>query len=114
MRPGGGRGRGVTALFAGVSGTGKSMSAEALAGELGVPLFRVELASVVDKYIGETEKNLEEVFRSVETMTVFSFSMKPMHCSANDLMYPMRAIGTPTSRSLICCNALSNSTDLPS
>jgi SpoVK/Ycf46/Vps4 family AAA+-type ATPase len=66
MRPGGGRGRGVTALFAGVSGTGKSMSAEALAGELGVPLFRVELASVVDKYIGETEKNLEEVFRSVE------------------------------------------------
>ena len=66
MRPGGGRGRGVTALFAGESGTGKSMSAEALAGELGVPLFRVELASVVDKYIGETEKNLEEVFRSVE------------------------------------------------
>ena len=66
MRPGGGRGRGVTALFAGASGTGKSMSAEALAGELGVPLFKVELASVVDKYIGETEKNLEEVFRSVE------------------------------------------------
>ena len=66
MRPGGARGRGVTALFAGESGTGKSMSAEALAGELGVPLFRVELASVVDKYIGETEKNLEEVFRSVE------------------------------------------------
>lgn len=66
MRPGGGRGRGVTALFAGASGTGKSMSAEALAGELGVPLFKVDLASVVDKYIGETEKNLEEVFRSVE------------------------------------------------
>lgn len=66
MRPGGGRGRGVTALFAGASGTGKTMSAEALAGELGVPLFKVDLASVVDKYIGETEKNLEEVFRSVE------------------------------------------------
>lgn len=66
MRPGGGRGRGVTALFAGESGTGKSMSAEALAQELRVPLFKVDLASVVDKYIGETEKNLEEVFRSVE------------------------------------------------
>lgn len=66
MRPGGGRGRGVAALFAGESGTGKSMSAEALAGELGVPLFKVELASVVDKYIGETEKNLEDVFRAVE------------------------------------------------
>lgn len=66
MRPGGARGRGVTALFAGPSGTGKTMSAEALAGELGVPLFFVDLASVVDKYIGETEKNLEDVFRTVE------------------------------------------------
>lgn len=66
MRPGGARGRGVTALFAGESGTGKSMSAEAIAGELGVPLFSVDLASIIDKYIGETEKNLEEVFRAVE------------------------------------------------
>jgi len=66
MRPGGARGRGVTALFAGPSGTGKTMSAEALAGELGVSLFFVDLASVVDKYIGETEKNLEDVFRTVE------------------------------------------------
>lgn len=66
MRPGGARGRGVTALFAGPSGTGKTMSAEALAGELGVPLFFVDLASVIDKYIGETEKNLEDVFRTVE------------------------------------------------
>ena len=66
MRPGGARGRGVTALFAGPAGTGKTMSAEAIAGELGVPLFVVDLASVVDKYIGETEKNLEDVFRTVE------------------------------------------------
>lgn len=66
MRPGGGRGRGVTALFAGPSGTGKTMSAEALAGELGVPLFLVDLASVIDKYIGETEKNLEQIFMAVE------------------------------------------------
>ncbi len=66
MRPGGGRGRGVAALFTGAPGTGKSMAAEALAGELAVPLFRVELATVVDKYIGETEKNLDRVFSAVE------------------------------------------------
>ncbi len=68
MRPGGLRGRGITALFAGESGTGKTMAAEALAGELGTPLFHVNLASVVDKYIGETEKNLERVFSEAENL----------------------------------------------
>ncbi len=62
MRPGGGRGRGVTALFAGDSGTGKTMSAEVIAGELGLDLYTVDLATVVDKYVGETEKNLERIF----------------------------------------------------
>ena len=62
MRPGGGRGRGVTALFAGDSGTGKTMSAEVVAGELGLDLYTVDLATVVDKYVGETEKNLERIF----------------------------------------------------
>jgi hypothetical protein len=62
MRPGGGRGRGVTALFAGDSGTGKTMSAEAIAGELGLDLYVVDLSTVVDKFIGETEKNLERIF----------------------------------------------------
>lgn len=62
MRPGGGRGRGVTALFAGDSGTGKTMSAEVIAAELGLDLYTVNLATVVDKYIGETEKNLERIF----------------------------------------------------
>ena len=66
LKPGGMRGKGVTALFTGPPGTGKTMAAEALAGELGVPLLVVELAAVVDKYIGETEKNLESVFRAVE------------------------------------------------
>lgn len=62
MRPGGGRGIGVAALFAGDSGTGKTMSAEVIAGELGLDLYRVDLATVVDKYVGETEKNLEKIF----------------------------------------------------
>jgi ATPase family associated with various cellular activities (AAA) len=62
MRPGGGRGRGVAGLFAGDSGTGKTMSAEVIAGELGLDLYAVNLATVVDKYVGETEKNLERIF----------------------------------------------------
>ncbi len=62
MRPGGGRGFGVAALFAGDSGTGKTMSAEVVAGELGLDLYVVDLATVVDKYVGETEKNLNRIF----------------------------------------------------
>ncbi|MEV7776227.1 ATP-binding protein [Kitasatospora sp. NPDC086791] len=62
MRPGGGRGNGVIALFAGESGTGKTMSAEVVAAELGMELYVVDLSTVVDKYIGETEKNLERIF----------------------------------------------------
>ncbi len=63
MRRGGGRGRGITALFAGDSGTGKTMAAEVIAAELGLDLYTVDLASIVSKYIGETEKNLERIFR---------------------------------------------------
>ncbi len=66
MRPGGGRGRGVIALFAGESGTGKTMSAEVLANDLGLDLYAVNLATVVDKYVGETEKNLERIFTEAE------------------------------------------------
>jgi hypothetical protein len=62
MRRGGGRGRGVVALFAGDSGTGKTMSAEVISGDLGLDLYTVNLATVVDKYVGETEKNLERIF----------------------------------------------------
>lgn len=62
MRPGGGRGRGVTALFAGDSGTGKTMSAEVVAADLGLDLYVVDLSTVVDKYVGQTEKNLERIF----------------------------------------------------
>jgi len=55
-------GKGVAALFAGPSGTGKTMAAEIIANELGLDLFRIDLSSVVSKYIGETEKNLERIF----------------------------------------------------
>jgi SpoVK/Ycf46/Vps4 family AAA+-type ATPase len=55
-------GKGLTALFAGPPGTGKTMAAEVIAGELGLDLFTIDLSSVVSKYIGETEKNLERIF----------------------------------------------------
>ncbi|HEX7979877.1 MAG TPA: ATP-binding protein [Gemmatimonadaceae bacterium] len=61
-----GRGRGITALFAGPSGTGKTMAAEILAGALELDLYRIDLAGVVSKYIGETEKNLRRVFDTAE------------------------------------------------
>ena len=60
------RGKGISALFAGASGTGKTMAAEVLAGELRLDLYRVDLSAVVSKYIGETEKNLRRVFDAAE------------------------------------------------
>ncbi|MPZ74314.1 MAG: AAA family ATPase, partial [Nitriliruptorales bacterium] len=60
------RGRGVTALFAGDSGTGKTMSAEVIAGDLGLDMYIIDLSSVVDKYIGETEKNLDRIFTEAD------------------------------------------------
>jgi hypothetical protein len=60
------RGLGLAVLFAGDSGTGKTMAAEVLACELGLELFRIDLASVVSKYIGETEKNLARIFDAAE------------------------------------------------
>jgi hypothetical protein len=56
------RGLGLTALFAGASGTGKTMAAEVIAADLGLDLYQIDLATVVSKYIGETEKNLREIF----------------------------------------------------
>ena len=60
------RGLGLSALFTGASGTGKTMAAEVLARELRLDLYRIDLSSVVSKYIGETEKNLKKVFDAAE------------------------------------------------
>jgi len=62
----GARGLGISALFAGESGTGKTMAAEVLASELHLDLYRIDLSAVVSKYIGETEKNLRRVFDAAE------------------------------------------------
>ena len=62
----GARGLGISALFAGASGTGKTMAAEVLANDLRLDLYRIDLSQVVSKYIGETEKNLRRVFDAAE------------------------------------------------
>jgi hypothetical protein len=60
------RGSAVTALFAGVSGTGKTLAAEVIANELELDLYKIDLAGIVSKYIGETERNLRRVFDAAE------------------------------------------------
>jgi hypothetical protein len=60
------RGLGISALFAGASGTGKTMAAEVLANDLRLDLYRIDLSQIVSKYIGETEKNLRRVFAAAE------------------------------------------------
>jgi len=60
------RGKGISVLFSGASGTGKTTAAEYLAAKLDLDLYRIELSSMVSKYIGETEKNLQSIFQSAE------------------------------------------------
>jgi SpoVK/Ycf46/Vps4 family AAA+-type ATPase len=60
------RGRGVSALFAGPSGAGKTLAAEVIGNHLALDLYRIDLAGVVSKYIGETEKNLRRIFDAAE------------------------------------------------
>lgn len=65
-----GHASGVRALFKGASGTGKTLAARHLAASLGRPLYRVDLAATVSKYIGETERNLERVFEAAESLDI--------------------------------------------
>jgi AAA+ superfamily predicted ATPase len=66
-------GRGISALFAGPSGTGKTMAAEVIAHELRLDLYKIDLSSVVNKYIGETEKNLAKIFHEAEASNAILF-----------------------------------------
>jgi hypothetical protein len=65
--------RGISALFAGDSGTGKTMAAEVIASDLGLLLYKIDLSSVVSKYIGETEKNLRGLFDAAERTSAVLF-----------------------------------------
>jgi len=66
-------GKGLGLLFAGPSGTGKTMAAEILAGELGLDLYKIDLSTVISKYIGETEKNLARIFAEAATSNAVLF-----------------------------------------
>jgi AAA+ superfamily predicted ATPase len=66
-------GRGITALFGGASGTGKTMAASVIARELDLELYKIDLSRVISKYIGETEKNLSRLFREAETSNAILF-----------------------------------------
>ena len=66
-------GKGVMALFAGPSGTGKTMAAEIIARELGLDVYKIDLSAVVNKYIGETEKNLERLFSEAQDSDAILF-----------------------------------------
>jgi SpoVK/Ycf46/Vps4 family AAA+-type ATPase len=67
------RTQGLKVLFAGESGTGKTMAAEVLAADLGLDLFAIDLATIVSKYIGETEKNLERIFTAADGSNAILF-----------------------------------------
>lgn len=66
-------GHGLKALFAGASGTGKTMTAGVIARELGLDLFKIDLSAIVSKYIGETEKNLDSIFRAAHSSNAILF-----------------------------------------
>ncbi len=66
-------GKGTSALFAGPSGTGKTMAAEIIAHELELELYKIDLSGIVSKYIGETEKNLDRIFTTAETANAILF-----------------------------------------
>jgi SpoVK/Ycf46/Vps4 family AAA+-type ATPase len=66
-------GKGLNVLFAGPSGTGKTMAAEIMAKQLGLDLYKIDLSAIVSKYIGETEKNLDRIFREAQTSNAILF-----------------------------------------
>jgi ATP-dependent 26S proteasome regulatory subunit len=67
------RGKGLNILFAGPSGTGKTMAAEIMANELGLDLYKIDLSAIVSKYIGETEKNLDRIFQEGQNSNAILF-----------------------------------------
>jgi SpoVK/Ycf46/Vps4 family AAA+-type ATPase len=66
-------GKGLNIFFSGTSGTGKTMAAEIIAREVGLDMYKIDLSSLVSKYIGETEKNLNKIFKEAETSNAILF-----------------------------------------
>jgi hypothetical protein len=100
-------GPGIRALFKGPSGTGKTLAARLLAGALTMDLNRVDLAAVVNKYIGETEKNLERVFARAEELDVIFLLDLATHFSPSEPACRTPPTGTRTSGPTTCCSGSS-------
>lgn len=98
------RGLGISALFAGPSGTGKTLAAEVLAAELLLDLYRIDLSAVVSKYIGETEKNLKQVFDAAESGGCLLLFDEADALFGKRAEVKTRMIATRTSRSGIYCS----------
>ena len=94
-------------LFAGASGTGKTLAAEVIARELRLDLYRIDLSQVVSKYIGDTEKNLRRVFDAAEEGAPSSSSTRPTPSSASGRRSRTATTATPTSRSATCSSGWS-------
>ena len=94
---------GLKVMFAGEPGTGKTMAAQVLARELGLELYRIDLATVVSKYIGETEKNLDRVFDAAAGSNAILFFDEADALFGKRSEVRTRTTATPTSRSPTCC-----------
>lgn len=109
-------------LFSGPPGTGKTMAAQIAAGELGLELYKVDLAAVVSKYVGETEKNLNEIFREASRSQAVLFfdeadvlfgkrtEMKDAHDKYNNMeaAYLLQKMEEYTGVSILATNFLQN------
>jgi hypothetical protein len=101
------RGKGINALFSGGSGTGKTMAAEIVAGELGLHVFRTELAGLVSKYIGKPRRTWTRSSTRPNGPTASCSSTRPMPSSASGPGERL-ATGTRIWRSATCCSGWSN------
>ena len=95
-------------FFPGPSGTGKTMASEIFANEMKLDLYKIDLSSVVSKYIGETEKNLKKIFEEAETSNAFSSLTRRMQFSGRGPKSGMHMIVMQISRPLICCRRWKN------
>ena len=95
----------MRALLTGASGTGKTLAAKILAAELGMDLYRVDLAAVINKYIGETEKNLHRVLSRAEALDVVLLLDEGDALLGQRTEVARPTTATPTSRPTTCCSA---------
>jgi hypothetical protein len=100
---------GVRALFSGASGTGKTLAARVLATALGKPVFRMDLSAIVDKYIGETEKNLERTLARAEQQDVVLLLDEGDALLARRTAVAMPTTATPISKPASCCSGWNRS-----